>query len=87
MKIDEVKEHVELYFREYLSQYTILENRKKSYHPEDDYLYMISAKKKDGTYAVWTNWNAITKSLNYGHYDLTSIEECEKIFEEFYYKG
>ena len=46
---------------------------------------MVSAKKDDGTYAVWTGWNETTKSLNYGHYDLTSEEDCEKVMNEFYY--
>lgn len=82
-----VIEHVKLYFKENLPRYAVLEVRKKSYHPDDDHLYMVSAKKEDGTYAVWTSWNEATQSLNHGHYGLSSIEDCEKIFEEFYYKG
>lgn len=42
---------------------------------------MVSAKKSNGTYAVWTAWNEATQSLNHGHYDLKSLEECEKGFE------
>ena len=89
MKTDlsKVREHVELYFRTHLPKYTVLEVRRKSYHPDDDYLWMVSAKKGDGTYAVWTSWNEQLQALNYGHYDLLSIEDCKKIFEEFYYKG
>lgn len=68
-------------------QYTVLEIRQKSYHPADNYLWMVSAKKEDGTYAVWTAWNESSQSLNFGHYNLKSIEDCEKVFEEFYYKG
>ena len=45
-----------------------------------------SAKNDDGTYSVWTGWNELNQSLNHGHYDLKSVEECEKIFEEFFYK-
>lgn len=85
--LNEIKKHVNLYFNANLPQYTVLEVRKKSYHPDDDYLYMVSAKKKDGTYAVWTSWNEFTQSLNHGHYDLLSKEECEKVFEEFYFRG
>lgn len=85
--ITEIRKHIELYFKEYLPQYTVLEIRKKSYHPADHYLYMVSAISSDGTYAVWTAWNESSQSLNYGHYNLQSIEECEKIFEEFYFNG
>lgn len=85
--IKEIRKHVELYFKEHLPQYAVLEIRRKSYHPDDAYLWMVSAKKEDGTFAVWTSWNETTQSLNYGHYDLQSIEDCEKVFEEYYYKG
>lgn len=86
INLNKVREHVELYFKKYLSEYTVLEIRRKSYHPDDAYLWMVSAKKEDGTYAVWTSWNESSQSLNYGHYDLKSIEDCEKVFEEFYYR-
>lgn len=89
MKTDlsDVRKHVELYFKKYLHEYTVLEIRRKSYHPDDDYLWMVSAEKEDGTFAVWTSWNETSQSLNYGHYNLKSIEDCEKVFEEFYFKG
>lgn len=89
MKIDlnKVREHIELYFKEHLPQYTVLEIRRKSSHPDDEHLWMVSAKKSNGTFAVWSGWNELTCSLNYGHYDLQSIEECERIFEEFYFNG
>lgn len=89
MKIDlsVVRENVELYFKKYLPEYTVLEIRRKSYHPADSYLWMVSAKKEDGTYAVWTAWNESSQSLSYGHYNLKSIEDCEKIFKEFYFNG
>ncbi len=85
--LNEIREHVELYFKEHLPKYTVLEIRQKSYHPADNYLWMVSAKEEDGTYAVWTAWNVSSQSLNFGHYNLKSIEDCEKVFEEFYYKG
>ena len=52
----------------------------------DEILYPFQ-KKEDGTYAVWTAWNESSQSLNFGHYNLKSIEDCEKVFEEFYFKG
>ncbi|MDE6602437.1 MAG: hypothetical protein K2K90_09810 [Lachnospiraceae bacterium] len=82
-----VREHIELYFKEHLPQYTVLEIRRKSCHPDDAHLFMVSAKKSNGIYAVWTGWNELSQSLNHGHYDLKSAEKCEKLFEEFYYKG
>ena len=50
-----------------------------------EHLFMVSAKKSNGTYALWTSWNEFSQSLNHGHYDLQSAEECEKIFAEFYF--
>lgn len=87
MSIKKVREHVILYFKDHLPQYTVLEITRKSSHPDDTYLWMVSAKKSNGTFAVWTSWNESTQCLNFGHYDLASIEECEKIFKEFFYKG
>lgn len=85
--LEKVIEHVSEYFNLHLPQYTILEIRRKSYHIDDSYLYMVSAKKDDGTYAVWTNWNEDLKTLNHGYYDLSSAEDCIKIFAEHYHKG
>lgn len=82
-KLAEAKKQVELYFGEHLPKYEVLEVRRKSFHPDDSYLYMVSAKKEDGTYAVWTSWNEETQSLNHGHYNISSAEDCEKIFAEF----
>lgn len=81
--MNEIRKHIEIYFNHYLPKYAVLEIRRKSYHPNDDHLYIVSARKDDGAYAVWTLWNEITQSLNHGHYDLPSIEDCEKIFEEY----
>ena len=86
INLNEVREHVELYFKENLPKYTVLEIRRKSSHPDDSYLFMVSAKNDNGTYAVWTGWNELNQSLNHGHYDLKSVKECENIFEEFFYK-
>lgn len=81
--LSEIRKNVEIYFKEHLPQYEVLEIRRKSSHPDDYYLYMVSARKENGTYAVWTSWNENTQSLNHGHHDLASIEDCERIFAEF----
>ena len=83
----EVMEQVTIYFKENLPKYTVLKIRKKSYHPDDSHLYMVAAKKDDGTYSVWTCWNQKLKSLNHGHYGLQSKEDCEKVMDGFYYSG
>ena len=83
----EVWEQVKRYFKENLPKYTVLQIRRQSCRPADSYLYMVSAKKDDGTYAVWTCWNQKLKSLNHGHYGLHSKEDCEKVMDEFYFSG
>ena len=84
----QVRKNVEEYFKKHLPQYAVLEIRKKSVFLEDNYLFMVSAiNEKDGTYAVWTCWNETSQSLNYGHYNLQTLEECEQLFEEFYNNG
>ena len=88
MKIGlEVMKQVKLYFKENLPKYTVLKIRQKSCHPDDSHLYMVSAKKDDGTYAVWTSWNQKLKSLNHGHYDLQNEKDCEQVMDEFYFSG
>ena len=88
MKIkSEVMEEMNLYLKENIPKYNVLKNRKKSYHPDDSHLYMVSEKKDDGTYAVWTSWNQKLKSLNHGHYDLQSERDCETVMDEFYFSG
>lgn len=79
---NEVRKHAEAYFREHLPQYTLLEIRRKSNHPDDSYLFMVSAGKSDGAYAVWTCWNESIQSLNHGHYGLKTLEDCEEVFRE-----
>lgn len=86
VNLNEVKGHIELFFKENLPQYTVLQVRRKSSHPDDALFFMVSAKNDNGTYAVWSSWNDAVQNLNHGHYGLKSAEECEKSFEEFYYK-
>ena len=81
----EVEENIREYFKENLPRYQVMEIRKKSYHPDDDFLYMIASKKDDGTYTVWTSWNELLHTLNHGHYDLPDLETCGRIMDEFYY--
>ena len=82
-----VVEDVKKYFDEKLPQYTVIDIVDYSYHPDDNYLFMVKAKKmKDNSYAVWTNWNQQSKSLNYGHYDIETNEEADRILR-MYYKG
>lgn len=83
--LSEVMKQVTLYLKEHLPGYTVPKVRKKSYHPDDSHLYMVSAKKDDDTFAVWTSWNQKTKSLNHGHYGLQSEEACKKVMDEFYH--
>lgn len=82
----EVVQHVNEYFKKHLSKYTVLEVRRQSYHPEDDYLYMVSAVKEDGSFAVWSFWNEGIQSLNGGHYNLSSMEDCAKLMSEYQIK-
>ena len=81
----EIKKHVIDYFKRELPQYIVLEVVHKSNHPDDDYLFMVAAIHDKGTYAVWTNWNEYARSLNFGHYDISSIEDCRKLFDENFY--
>lgn len=81
--INEIRGYVELYFKEHLPKYTVLEIIQKSRHPDDDYLYIVSAKNDDGTFGIWTAWNQLTQSLNHGHYDIESLEECERLVEQY----
>lgn len=79
----EAVQHVNEYFKVHLPLYTPFEVRRQTYNPEDDYLYMVSAEKKDGSFAVWTSWNESIRSLNCGHYDLPSMEACAKLMEDY----
>jgi hypothetical protein len=83
----EVVEHVREYLADNLPQYELLKVVRQSDHPDDNYLYMASAKKRnDDEYAVWTCWNETTLSLNFGHYGLVSEAVCEEVFNEFFHR-
>lgn len=83
-ELSKVVMHVETYFKNYLPEYSVLEVRRKSFHPDDNYLFMVSAKKSDDdTFAVWTNWNEQTQCLNHGHYGLKSISACNELLSAY----
>lgn len=82
---EKVKEMIEKYLVENLPYYTLVKVERKSNHPNDHYLYMVVAQHNNDTYAVWTCFNSETNSMNYGHYGLETIEECEQILNDFYY--
>lgn len=84
-ELQKIVENIKGYFREHLPNYDVVEVRRKSYHQDDAHLFMVAAEKKDGTFAVWTSWNALLQTLNHGHYDLPSLEACETIMDEFYH--
>ncbi|MCM1219768.1 MAG: hypothetical protein NC548_35245 [Lachnospiraceae bacterium] len=77
-------EDIKGYFREHLPDYDVVEVRRKSYHQDDAHLFMVAARKEE-TFSVWTGWNGSRQTLNHGHYDLPSLEACEKIMDEFYH--
>lgn len=86
--LQEVVADVRSYFKENLAQYTPIKIRNKSYHPDDAHLYMVAARKQDGTsYAVWTGWNERLKTLNFGHYDLADLDECDMVMNHGFYSG
>lgn len=75
------------YFNKHLPNYRVYEVYHKSNHDDDNYLYMVLAKKntdKENDYAVWTSWNESTQSLNYGHYDLTK-DKAKEVLQEYFF--
>ena len=77
-------EHIKEYFEENLPQYNLCSIHRKSNHSEDSHLYMVIARKNDGSYAFWTSWNESTNSLNYGHYGLYNYADCEVALNEYF---
>lgn len=81
---ENVIENIQKYFLEKLPNYEVVKVRRKSWHEDDAHLFMVTAKKNTGSYAVWTSWNEQTQSLNFGHYDIADLENCDRIMDEFY---
>ena len=89
----EVVAHITAYFSDNLPKYSVMEVLPASAYTEDSRFYMVIAKRKKspmnkffGEYACWTSWNELTKSLNFGHYDLPSIQAAREICQEFFAK-
>lgn len=83
----EVFKMAQEYFKEHLPDYQVWEVRKKSNHPSDSFLWMVSGfNQKTGKFAFWSSFNtSITGgSLNHGHYNLDE-STVKDLFEEFYY--
>lgn len=85
----EVLTNVLNYFSENLPHFSVVEIRRASEHPDDSYLYMVIAKRKEnpfpgimGDYSCWTSWNESTQSLNYGHYGLKTLQDAREICQE-----
>ena len=71
------------YFEKSCLDYRVVKIFRKTNHKDDWYLYVVIAKNTTtGKYAVWTSWNEATKSLNYGHYEIETIEDCIEIAKE-----
>lgn len=83
LNFKDVVQHIYDYFDEHLPQFTVFEVRKQSYDPSDDYLYMVAAKHKNGSYAIWTSWNEKIHSLNQGHYGLPDMKSCAEIMANY----
>lgn len=79
-----VIESIETYFANNFPNMHVCHIYRKSNHPEDQYLYMVTAAKNDGTFSCWSSWNAITNSLNYGHYNLKSEQEGISILKDLF---
>ena len=89
LKIDKelenrIKKDVDEYFIKNDMKYMAKEIYRQSQYPDDDYLYMVIAERTDNKgYAVWTSWNTGLRSINYGHYGISSLSSCHEIIEEF----
>lgn len=79
--------------RKSVDEYFEASNGLKNYEPiavghvndADDYLYIVLARQiRGGKWAVWTCWNESTKSLNFGHYDM-SEDAAMRLFLDPHY--
>lgn len=67
---EQVIHSLKSYFEKHLPGYEICHIYRKSNYREDGHLYSVTARNMDGEYACWSSWNAVTGSLNHGHYNL-----------------
>lgn len=83
-KDKEVIDRINSYFRENEMNYEVVKLYRKSNRKNDWYLYVVVARfTNTQRYAVWTSWNDSIKCLNHGHYDITSIEDCMEVVDEY----
>lgn len=67
-----------------LPNYTLMFAVNKSNTKDDEHLFMaVCRSKSDGTYAVWTCYNASTMSMNHGHYCITDLKMVYEILKEY----
>lgn len=88
---EEVQLSVSNYFKEHLEGYDLVGIFRSSNAKDDSYLYSVIGKKKiassyfNGEWACWSSWNQITESLNFGHYNIESIDDAIMILNERFY--
>ena len=81
---DQVVKSLKEYFNEAFPGISICHVYRKSNHPDDYYLYTVTAKSSDGTYCCWSSWNSLTESLNQGHYGLKTEQNCIDILQDLF---
>lgn len=81
---DNVVDSVKQYLDRSFTDMKLCHIYRKSNHPDDQYLYMVTAAKSDGTFSCWSSWNSITGSLNHGHYYLPSEQDAISILQELF---
>lgn len=81
---DQVVKSLKEYFNEAFPGISICHVYRKSNHPDDYYLYTVTAKSSDGAYCCWSSWNSLTESLNQGHYGLKTEQNCIDILQDLF---
>lgn len=85
---ESVFERIRIYLIKHLPTYELWNVMRKSIFPEDDYLYMVVARRRgDGKFAAWTCWNDKREVMNHGHYDLPDERTAMNICNEYFYAG
>lgn len=86
-----VKSSVNAYFEESLKNYDVIAIFRASNAKSDSHLFSVIAKKKEpsryftGNYACWSSWNQSKETLNYGHYDIETLDSAMSILNEMFY--
>ncbi len=85
---EEVINNIKEYFLDennHITQFEVVEVRRASNHPDDNYLYHVIGKNKNtNEYATWTSWNEKTKVLNHGHYNV-SLDMAKEISDDYFF--